>query len=104
MAQELNKDNFEKEVIEASKEKPALVDFFAPWCGPCQAQGPIIDEVAKEVGDKAMVAKINIDDNPELAEKYGVMSIPTLILFKDGEVAETMTGMQAKENLVKLLS
>lgn len=104
MAQELNKDNFEKEAIEASKEKPALVDFFAPWCGPCQVQGPIIDEVAEEIGDKAVVAKVNIDDNPELAEKYGVMSIPTLILFKDGQAAETMTGMQAKENLVKLLS
>ncbi len=104
MAQELNKDNFEKEVVETSKEKPALVDFFAPWCGPCQVQGPIVDEVAEEIGDKATVVKVNIDENPELAEKYGVMSIPTLILFKDGEPAETMTGMQAKENLVKLLS
>ncbi|MBD3248288.1 thioredoxin [Candidatus Falkowbacteria bacterium] len=104
MAKELNKDNFEKEVVEASKEKPALVDFFAPWCGPCQMQGPIIDEVAEELGDKAVVVKVNIDDNPELAEKYGVMSIPTLILFKDGKAEETMTGMQAKENLMKLLS
>lgn len=101
MSQELNKDNFDQEVIEASKSKPVLVDFFAPWCGPCQMQGPIIDELAKEVGDKGVVAKINIDENPETAEKYGVMSIPTLILFKDGKPTETMTGQQAKEVLIK---
>lgn len=102
MSKELNKDNFDQEVIEASKSKPVLVDFFAPWCGPCQMQGPIIDELAGEVGDKGAVAKVNIDENPEIAEKYGVMSIPTLILFKDGQAKETMTGMQAKEILKKL--
>lgn len=101
MAQELNKNNFEKEVVEASKSKPVLVDFFAPWCGPCQIQGPIVDELSKEIGDKGVVAKVNIDENPEIAEKYNVMSIPTLLVFKDGKVVETMVGMQAKEVLIK---
>ena len=97
-------DNFKDEVIEASKQKPVLVDFFAEWCGPCQMQGPIIDEVAKEIGDKAVIGKLNIDEAKEVAEKYGVMSIPTLILFKDGKAVETIAGMQAKDVLVKILS
>lgn len=101
MALELTKDNFEKEIVEASKSKLALVDFFAPWCGPCQMQGPIVEELAEEIGDKGIVGKLNIDSNPEIAEKYGVMSIPTLILFKDGKPKETMVGMQAKEILAK---
>lgn len=102
MAKELNKDNFETEVVEASKKFPVLVDFFAPWCGPCQMQGPIIDELGKELDGKGAVAKVNIDENPELAEQYGVMSIPTMILFKDGKPQETMTGLMAKEVLAKL--
>jgi len=102
MAQEIKKDDFEKEVVEKSKEKPVLVDFFAPWCAPCKMQGPVVDEVAENLGDKGEAFKINIDENQEIAEKYGVMSIPTLILFKDGEVKETMVGMQAKENLLQL--
>lgn len=104
MANVFTDDNFESEVINASKEKLVLVDFFATWCGPCQMQGPIIDEVAGEIGEKAVVGKLNIDESPKMAEKYGVMSIPTLLLFKDGEVKETMSGMQAKDVLMKLLA
>lgn len=103
MAKVFNDDNFSEEVIEASKEKPVLVDFFAVWCGPCQAQSPIIDEVAKEIDDKAIVGKLNIDEAQKIAEDYNVMSVPTIILFKDGQVKETLTGLQAKENLLKLL-
>jgi len=104
MAKVFNDDNFEKEVIEMSKEKPVLVDFFAEWCGPCQMQGPIIDEVAEAMGDKAAVGKLNVDESRKVAGEYGVMSIPTLLLFKDGKIAETMVGIQAKESLIKLLS
>lgn len=102
MVKVFNDDNFSEEVIEASKEKPVLVDFFAVWCGPCQSQGPIIDEVAKEIDDKGVVGKLNIDEAKKIAEDYNVMSVPTMILFKDGKVAETVTGLQAKENLLKL--
>lgn len=103
MSKVFTDDNFNEEVIEVSKTKPVLVDFFAEWCGPCQMQGPIIDEVAKEVGEKASIGKLNIDENKKTAETYGVMSIPTIILFKDGKKAETIQGMQAKEVLLKLL-
>jgi thioredoxin 1 len=96
-------ENFQKEAIEASKEKPVLVDFFASWCGPCKMQAPIIDEVAKEVGDKAVVGKLNTEEAQEVAGKYGVMSIPTLIIFRNGEPAETMVGMQPKEGLIEAI-
>ena len=102
MVKVFNDDNFSEEVLEASKEKPVLVDFFAVWCGPCQAQGPVMEEVSEEAGNKAVVGKLNIDEAQEIAEKYGVMSIPTIILFKYGQVKETLTGLQAKENLLKL--
>jgi thioredoxin 1 len=100
---EFKSDNFQKEAIEASKEKPVLVDFFAEWCGPCKMQGPIIDEVAEEIKDKAVVGKLNIDEAGDIAEKYQVMSIPTMIIFKDGEVQETMTGLRDKGALIEIL-
>ena len=76
-----------------------LVDFWAPWCGPCQMQGPIVDKIAEEYDGKATVGKLNVDDNPETAAKFGVMSIPTLILFKDGEKVEQFTGVQSEKKL-----
>ncbi len=103
MEKQFTDQNFNQEVVESSKNKPILVDFFAPWCGPCKIQSPIVDDVAKELGDKAIVGKINIEEAQETAEKYGVMSIPTIILFKDGEVKETLVGMQAKEALLSLV-
>lgn len=103
MAQQFTEDNFQQEAIEASKNKPVLVDFYADWCGPCKMQGPIIDEVAEEVSDKAIVGKVNIDEHQSVASQYKVMSIPTLILFKDGEAKETLSGMQAKDNLLELI-
>lgn len=89
--------NFEAEVLKS--ELPVLVDFYADWCGPCKMQGPIIEELATDMAGKAKVGKLNIDMNSAIAEKFGVMSIPTLIIFKGGEAKKTMVGMQGKDGL-----
>jgi len=94
--------NFEEEVLKS--DKPVLVDFFADWCGPCKMQGPIIDEVASVMGDKVVVGKINVDSNPKTAQQFEVMSIPTIIIFKDGKAVETMMGVQTKDMLVEKLN
>ena len=96
---ELSDSNFTEEVIN-EKEKPVLVDFWAPWCGPCQMMGPIIEEVAKEAEDFAKVGKLNVDENPGTAGQYGIMSIPTLIIFKNGQPAKQLVGVQSKEALL----
>ncbi|SDO72496.1 thioredoxin [Paenibacillus sp. yr247] len=76
-----------------------LVDFWAPWCGPCKIIAPILDELSAEIGDAAKIVKINVDDNPESASKYNVMSIPTLLVFKDGQLVDQLVGVQSKEKL-----
>lgn len=96
-------DNFQDSVIEASKEKPVLVDFFATWCGPCKSQSPIVDEVAKELEGGAVVGKIDVDEHPDSAQKYQVMGIPALKVFRNGEVVEEFTGLQQKDTLVEAL-
>ncbi len=88
---------FEAEVLKS--DKPVLVDFFAVWCGPCKLQGPIIEELAAEVGDKFKVGKMDVDQNPEVAGKLGIMSIPTLVIFKNGQPVQKFTGLQTKEAL-----
>jgi thioredoxin 1 len=93
--------NFESEVLK--NKKPVLVDFWAPWCGPCQMMGPIIEEVAKDMGEKAAIGKLNVDENQVAAEKYGVSSIPTIIFFKNGEEVERMIGVRGKDELIKKL-
>lgn len=98
---EFTDSNFESEVLKS--DIPVLVDFFAVWCGPCQMQGPIIEELAKEYEGKVKIGKLDVDAGPETKDKYGVLSIPTLILFKNGEEAEKMTGFQSKEALKKKL-
>ncbi|MFH0821091.1 MAG: thioredoxin [Candidatus Peregrinibacteria bacterium] len=98
----LNADQFQNEVLSV-KNTPVLVDFWAPWCGPCMQQGPIIDELAGEVGGKAKIFKVNVDDNGELAQKYGIMSIPALKIFKDGEVVEEMVGVHSKKQLLEVI-
>lgn len=99
-AKHLTTDNFD----DAIKSGVTLVDFWATWCSPCQMQGPIVDKIADEFEGKAGVAKIDVDENNEVASKYGVRSIPTLVIFKDGEAVETMVGVQSKEVLTDKLN
>lgn len=89
--------NFDQEVLK--NNQPVLVDFWAPWCGPCQAMGPVIEELAKEFEGKAKVGKINVDENPKSAQEFAIMSIPALKIFKGGKVVQEFVGMQAKETL-----
>ncbi len=89
---------------EATAKGLAMVDFWAPWCGPCRTQGPIFEEVAAEFGDRVAFGKVNIDDDRDLAVRFGVRSIPTLLLLKDGEVVETKVGLTRKEDLQALLN
>lgn len=96
-AQEITDKNFEQEVLKS--DKPVLVDFWAEWCGPCRIQGPIIDDIAKDFSEKVKVGKLEVDQNPDMAQKYGVMSIPMVVLFKGGEVVWQGTGLQQKKAL-----
>jgi len=89
--------NFEEEVLKA--DKPAVVDFWAPWCGPCRALGPMVEELAETYKGRIKVTKLNIDDSPLTAEKFGVRSIPTLMLFKDGKLLDTLIGLVPKDKL-----
>lgn len=95
-----NKDNFTKEVLES--DKPVLVDFWASWCGPCKMLTPILEEAAGET-TAAVIGKVNVDDEPELARQYRVMSIPTMILFKDGQIVKTSVGVKPKNEILAML-
>lgn len=95
----LTDNNFEEEVIKS--DLPVLVDFWAPWCGPCRIVSPIIEELAKVYAGKIKVGKLNVDENQTNAQKFGVMSIPTVLIFKKGEVVKTMIGAQGRENYQK---
>lgn len=101
MAIVLNDDNFEKEVIQS--DQPVLVDFYADWCGPCKMMAPIIDELATEYQGKVKVGKLNVDVAKEIAAEFRIMSIPTLIYFKDGKPAQTMVGVVDKQKLDNIL-
>ena len=95
MALNLNKDNFEQSISSGV----ALVDFWAEWCGPCKMQLPIIEEFSSEMDGKAIVGKVNVDEQLELAQSFGIQSIPTLILFKDGKPVKKLVGLHSKESL-----
>ena len=92
--QSIKEDSFEKEVV--NSELPVLIDFWAEWCGPCKEMNPILEEVSSEMEEKIKVLKINIDENPNIPNKYGVQSIPTLIIFKKGEAISTKVGASGK--------
>lgn len=96
-AMDVNEANFQEEVLDA--DTPVLADFWAPWCGYCQRLAPILDELAGDAGDKYKVVKVNVDQNRSLAQKFGVMSLPTMILFKNGDQAEKLMGFMPKANI-----
>lgn len=94
---EINVDNFENDVLKS--EKPVLLEFGAVWCGPCKMLEPVLEELAGEFGDQVLVAKVDVDHNPQIAGNYNVLSVPTTMLFKDGEIVERLVGYQPKDRI-----
>ena len=102
MAQVISSQEFESKVLQA--EGPVMVDFFATWCGPCRMLGPVLDEVSQETAGQAAVYKVDVDQSPDLAARYGVSGVPAIMVFQDGQVTKSTVGFQPKQNLLQLLS
>ncbi|MFG1343752.1 thioredoxin [Xanthobacter autotrophicus DSM 431] len=100
--EKVSDQNFEEDVLKSSA--PVIVDFWAEWCGPCRMVAPILEEVSGEMGEKIRIVKLNVDENPATASKYGIMSIPTLLLFKDGKIASRQVGAAPKAKLVQWIN
>ena len=97
----ITSENYKEEVL--NSEKPVLIDFYADWCGPCRMMSPLIDEIAVQLGEKVKVGKVNVDENQDLAMEYGVMSIPTIVIRKDGEISKTFVGVRDKNEILEAL-
>jgi thioredoxin 1 len=97
----ITNDTFEEIVLKSNK--PVVVDFWASWCGPCRMVAPIMEELADDFGDKVQITKVNVDDQGELAAKFRIMSIPTVLVFKNGEIAEKIVGARAKEEFAEII-
>lgn len=98
----LTKENYVEEVVNSGK--PVLIDFWATWCGPCKMMSPIVDEIAEELGDAVSVCKVNVDEQPELAGEYNIMSIPTLVVIRDGKIAATSVGVKSKQAVIDMIN
>ena len=96
-----NEENFENEVLKS--DKTTIVDFYADWCGPCKMMSPVIDKIAKEKSETIKVGKVNVDDNQNLAIKYNIMSIPTILIFKNGNVVKSFIGVTSKEEIENII-
>jgi thioredoxin 1 len=100
--EKVSDQNFDEDVLKSSA--PVIVDFWAEWCGPCRMVAPILEEVSGELGEKVRIVKLNVDENPQTASRYGIMSIPTLLLFKDGKIASRQVGAAPKAKLVQWIN